>query len=143
MDFGARRVHGIDAGIKGVDKVIKLADELGDDFKVKGIRLDSGDLGGLVFKARELLDEHNLNYLETIASGGLDEHKIAQLIKDNAPIDGFGVGTGMAVSDDASALDAVKNDYETILVEDGARFIDRADADKTRQELKEAGVIFK
>lgn len=91
--------------IKGVEKVIKLADELGDDFKVKGIRLDSGDLGDLAFKARELLDEHNLKHLKIIASGGLDEHKIAQLIKDNAPIDGFGVGTGMGVSDDASALD--------------------------------------
>lgn len=91
--------------LKGVEKVIRLADELGDDFKVKGIRLDSGDLGDLAFKARKLLDEHNLNHLDIIASGGLDEYKIAKLIEDKAPIDGFGVGTGMGVSDDAAALD--------------------------------------
>ncbi|MGM7448067.1 nicotinate phosphoribosyltransferase [Idiomarina sp. ST20R2A10] len=91
--------------LKGVEKVIQLANELGDDFKVKGIRLDSGDLGDLAVKARKLLDEHNLHHLEIIASGGLDEHKIAQLIADKAPIDGFGVGTGMGVSDDAAALD--------------------------------------
>lgn len=91
--------------LKGVDKVIELANELGSDFKVKGIRLDSGDLGDLAFKSRKRLDEHNLNHLQIIASGGLDEYKIAQLIEDGAPIDGFGVGTGMGVSDDAAALD--------------------------------------
>lgn len=91
--------------LKGVEKVIKLAQELGDDFKVKGIRLDSGNLGELAFKARELLDQHNLNHLKIIASGGLDEHKITRLMEDKAPIDGFGVGTGMGVSDDAAALD--------------------------------------
>ena len=53
------------------------------------------------------------------------------------------VGLALEVCVRATALDAIKNDYETILVEDGTRFIDRADADKTRQELKEAGVIFK
>ena len=91
--------------IKGVEKVIQLAKELGDDFKVKGIRLDSGDLGELAKQARSLLDDNGLSHLDIIASGGLDEHKITKLIEDNAPIDGFGVGTGMGVSDDAPALD--------------------------------------
>lgn len=53
------------------------------------------------------------------------------------------VGLALEVCVRATALDAVNNDYETILVEEGTRFIDRADAEKTRQELKEAGVIFK
>ena len=53
------------------------------------------------------------------------------------------VGLALEVCVKATALDAVKNDYETLLVEDGTRFIDRADAEKTRAELKEAGVIFK
>ncbi|MCK7460355.1 nicotinamidase [Idiomarina aminovorans] len=53
------------------------------------------------------------------------------------------VGLALEVCVKATALDAVKNDYETLLVEDGTRFIDRADAEKTRAELKDAGVIFK
>jgi len=53
------------------------------------------------------------------------------------------VGLALEVCVKATAVDAAKNDYETILVEEGTRFIDRADAEKAREELREAGVIFK
>ena len=39
------------------------------------------------------------------ASGNLDEYRIAELVRAGAPIDAFGVGTEMAVSADAPALD--------------------------------------
>jgi len=91
--------------IEGVKKVIKLAKQLGDEFKVKGIRLDSGDLGELAKQSRKLLDDNGLEHLDIVASGGLDEYKISELENNKAPIDSFGVGTGMGVSDDAPALD--------------------------------------
>ena len=91
--------------LEGVRNVVRLAEELGGDFGVRGVRLDSGDLGELSVGARTILDEAGLEEVEIFASGGLDEHKIHKLLSDGAPIDGFGVGTGMGVASDAPALD--------------------------------------
>jgi nicotinate phosphoribosyltransferase len=93
--------------LEGVRKVVQLARELGDDFAVRGIRLDSGDLGALAVQAREILDAAGLGAVEIFASGLLDEYGIARLIEREAPITGFGVGTRMGVSDDAPSSDLV------------------------------------
>ena len=93
--------------IEGVRNVIRLAEELGDGFAVSAIRLDSGDLEQHAREARTLLDAAGLTSVQIIASGGLDEHSIAALVAAAAAVDGFGVGTRMAVSADAPSLDAV------------------------------------
>jgi nicotinate phosphoribosyltransferase len=89
----------------GVRKVIELARRLGSHFRVRAVRLDSGDLGDLARQTRQLLDAAGLSEVRIFASGGLDEHKLAALIESGAPIDAFGVGTKLAVSEDAPSLD--------------------------------------
>jgi nicotinate phosphoribosyltransferase len=89
----------------GVANVVHLSRELGRDFRVRGVRLDSGDLGALAKQARALLDEAGLGNVEIFASGGLDEREVASLVAAGAPIDAFGVGTALGVSADAPALD--------------------------------------
>lgn len=91
--------------LQGVERVVALARELGEGFRIRGIRLDSGDLGALARAARMQLDAAGLARVQIIASGGLDEHHIARLVADGSPIDAFGVGTDMSVSADAPALD--------------------------------------
>jgi nicotinate phosphoribosyltransferase len=91
--------------IEGVRNVVRLAAELGDDFAVRAVRLDSGDLGQLAREARAVLDEAGLTGVQIFASGGLNEYEIARLLAEGAPIDAFGVGTDMGVSADAPALD--------------------------------------
>ncbi len=91
--------------IEGVRKVIELARSLGEDFRVRAVRLDSGDLAALATESRRMLDEAGLQNVEIFASGGLDEYKVTDLLSSGAPIDGFGVGTGMGVSNDVPALD--------------------------------------
>jgi len=91
--------------LEGVANVIRLSRELGNGFRVRGIRLDSGDLADLARRSRVVLDEAGLGRLTIFASGGLDEHEIARLVKEAPSIDGFGVGTKMGVSEDAPALD--------------------------------------
>nr|WP_055502329.1 nicotinate phosphoribosyltransferase [Nonomuraea pusilla] len=71
-----------------------------------GVRLDSGDLAELSRQARRLLDEAGLPAAHVFASGGLDEHDIAALVRGGAPIDAYGVGTKMGVSADAPSLDS-------------------------------------
>lgn len=91
--------------LEGVRKVIRLRDQLGDEFRVAGIRLDSGNLGQLAHGARRLLDEAGLEQVKIFASGGLDEYAVRNLVAQGSPIDGFGVGTAMGVSEDAPHLD--------------------------------------
>lgn len=91
--------------LDGVRRVIKMAEERGDAFRVRGIRLDSGDLGALARKARTLLDNAGLHEVDILVSGGLEEHAIADLVEQGAPIDGFGVGTKLGTIADQPYLD--------------------------------------
>src|SRR5690606_28012039 len=89
----------------GVRRVIELSKERGPDFRVRAIRLDSGDLDALSRAARQLLDEADLERVQILASGGLDELQVDALVRAGAPIDAYGVGTSMGVSADAPSLD--------------------------------------
>lgn len=93
--------------LEGVQKVIRLARELGERFQVKGVRLDSGDLAKLAVQSRKLLDDAGLDRVGIFLSGGLDEYAIAKMVSDDTPVIGFGVGTNLGVSEDAPALDSV------------------------------------
>jgi nicotinate phosphoribosyltransferase len=90
--------------LEGVRKVIEVMHEE-PEVAIKAIRLDSGDLGELAKSARSLLDDAGHDDISIVASSGLDEHKIADLLEDSAPIDAFGVGTQMGVSADAPVID--------------------------------------
>lgn len=94
--------------LRGVERVCALARETrnrGEDFRVRAIRLDSGDLTALAFQARRMLDDSGLKDVEIFASSSLDEDAIADIVGAGAPITGFGVGTNMGVSSDAPSLD--------------------------------------
>lgn len=93
--------------MRGVENVIRLAQELGDAFAVGAIRLDSGDLAALSRAARARLDECGLHSVRIVVSGGLDEYSVRDLVAAGAPVDGFGVGTAMGVSKDEPSLDMV------------------------------------
>jgi len=74
---------------------------------VYAVRIDSGDLGNVARAARAILDQQNRPDVKIIASGDLDERRIAELTTSGAPIDGFGVGTELVTSRDAPALGIV------------------------------------
>ena len=93
--------------MRGVERVINLADELGKDFRVRAIRLDSGDLAALAGAARKRLDAGGLEHVQIFASGNLDEFGVQDLVRSGAPIDAFGVGTRLGTSEDAPNLDIV------------------------------------
>lgn len=74
---------------------------------LRGIRLDSGDLIAFAGMAREMLDGAGLNAVRILASGDLNEYRIAEIVRAGAPVDAFGVGTELGVVADAPALGGV------------------------------------
>ncbi|SDL20163.1 nicotinate phosphoribosyltransferase [Salinimicrobium catena] len=93
------------SGIPNAIKVGKEMEQKGQ--KLKGIRLDSGDLAYLSRRSREMLDEAGLDYVKIAASNQLDEHLIKSLLDQEAPIDIFGVGTSLVTGQPDAALDGV------------------------------------
>jgi len=88
------------------EKVVRLAPKLArDGIKIKGVRLDSGDLADHAFMVRRILDDGGLTETTIFASGSVDEYVLARLQERNAPIDGYGIGTHMDTSADAPYLD--------------------------------------
>lgn len=75
------------------------------DVQIGGIRLDSGDLEQEARDCRKILDDAGFGDIKIMASGGLDEYRIAALRQAGAPIDGFGVGTAIGAANDAPAIE--------------------------------------
>ncbi|MCZ6677554.1 MAG: nicotinate phosphoribosyltransferase [Candidatus Poribacteria bacterium] len=78
-------------GAKNACIVGKEMEEKGQ--RLRGVRLDSGDLLQLSKAVRSILDDAGLDYVQIFASGDLDEFKIDRLLQTGAKIDSFGVGT--------------------------------------------------
>jgi nicotinate phosphoribosyltransferase len=91
--------------LEGVRHAIDAARATG--VPLQGVRLDSGDLLALSRSARNLLDDAGMRDTAIVASGDLEEHQIARLVADGAPIDAWGVGTELGVSRDAPTLGGV------------------------------------
>ncbi len=92
----------------GIPNAIKVGKELAEKgHRLRGIRLDSGDLAYLSKRARHMLDEAGLQEVKIVASNQLDEYVIRSLRGQQAPIDVFGVGTSLATGAPDAALDGV------------------------------------
>jgi len=77
------------------------------DADIKGVRIDSGNLGELAREVRKILDRDGLTNVKIFLSGDLNEYKIDQLINDRVPVDFFGVGTELVTSYDDPAMSGV------------------------------------
>jgi nicotinate phosphoribosyltransferase len=101
--------------IAGAEKAATVAKELeAKGCRLGGVRLDSGDLAEVSKKVRKLLDGKGLGYISIFASGDLDEYRIAELLRDGAKIDAFGVGTRMGTSADKPYVDVIYKLCETM-----------------------------
>ncbi len=94
--------------VSGTRNAVETAKRLREQGRaLRAIRIDSGDLLRLSFECRRLLDDAGLQSVGIVASGGLDEFEIDDLVRAGAPIVGFGVGTKLGVSADAPWCDWV------------------------------------
>ena len=120
-DFPNRAVLLIDTfdteeGARRAAQVIKELEPEG--IRVRGVRLDSGDLGPLTRSVRKILDESGLTDTQIILSGDLDEYRIKELLDEDTPADAFGVGTRLGTSADAPSLGSV---YKLVADQNGVK----------------------
>jgi nicotinate phosphoribosyltransferase len=91
--------------LEGVRRAIEASRNTG--IPLTGIRIDSGDLEGLARESRRLLDGAGFTEAVIVASGDLEEHRIAELCRAGAPIDLWGVGTELGTSRDSPVVNGV------------------------------------
>ena len=89
------------------DSVLATHTIVAEGLTPAAVRLDSGDLHQLSWAVRRVLDSGGRAQTQIVASGDLDEHRVAALVAAGAPIDGFGVGTALSTSQDAPSLPGV------------------------------------
>jgi nicotinate phosphoribosyltransferase len=84
----------------GIPNAIKVAKEVLEPMgkRLKGVRIDSGDIAYLSKRTREMLDEAGMQDCKITASNSLDEHLIRDLISQGACIDSFGIGERLITS---------------------------------------------
>lgn len=122
----------------GVPNAIKIFKEeiLPRGFKPGGIRIDSGDLAYLSKKARQMLDEAGLEDCPIVASSGLDEYLIRDLITQGAMIDSFGVGERLITSKSDPIFGGV---YKLAAVEENGKIIPKIKVSENVQKITNPG----
>lgn len=104
----------------GVPNAIRVAKDylVPNGYKLKGIRIDSGDLAYLSKEARKLLDEAGFGDATICLSNGLDENTIKSLKEQGACIDSIGAGDNIAAS-----KERVGGVYKLVAIEKDGKLI--------------------
>ncbi len=122
----------------GVPNAIRVAKEILEPMgkRLKGIRLDSGDLAYLSKKARKMLDDAGLNDCIIVASNSLDEYTISSLITQGAAIDSFGVGERLITSSSNPVMGGV---YKLSAVEENGSYVPRIKISENVEKITNPG----
>ena len=130
----------------GIPNAIRVAKEVLEPMgkRLKGIRIDSGDLAYQSIKVRKMLDDAGLQDCKVMVSNSLDEHTISSLNMQKARIDGYGVGerliTGASSDyseDSISLLGAV---YKIAAVEENGEFSPRIKVSGSVEKITNPGL---
>ena len=124
----------------GVPNAIRVAKEVLEPMgkRLKGVRIDSGDLAYLSKRVRELLDNAGLNDCKIVASNSLDEFTISSLLSQGACIDSFGVGERLITAKSEPVFGAV---YKIVAVEaEDGKFSPRIKVSENVEKITNPGL---
>lgn len=123
----------------GIPNAIRVAKEVLEPMgkRLKGIRIDSGDLAFLSKEARKMLDEAGLNDCKIVVSNGLDEYTIKTLIDQGAEIDSFGVGERLITSASSPVFGAV---YKLVAIRKGGELIPKIKVSENTEKTTNPGL---
>ena len=123
----------------GVPNAIRVAKEVLEPMgkRLRGVRLDSGDLAYLSKKTREMLDAAGLSDCKIVASNSLDEKTILSLLAQGAKIDSFGVGENLITSASSPVMGGV---YKLAAVEENGKFAPRIKVSENIEKITNPGL---
>ena len=123
----------------GVVNAIRVAKEVLEPMgkRLKGIRIDSGDLAYFSKKVRAALDEAGLTDCKITVSNSLDEYTINSLVEQGACIDSFGVGERLITSKSEPVFGAV---YKLAAVEKDGVFEPRIKVSENVEKITNPGL---
>ena len=108
----------------GVINAIKVHNDVlvPSGHRLKGVRIDSGDITYLTKKVRKILDENGLEDCNIVVSNSLDEYIIRDTLLQGAQIDSFGVGERLITSRSEPVFGGV---YKLVAIESGNEIVPR------------------
>ena len=123
----------------GIPNAIRVAKEVLEPMgkRLKGIRIDSGDLAYLSKKVRKMLDEAGLNDCKIVVSNSLDEYTIESLLSQGACIDSFGVGERLITAKSDPVFGGV---YKICAVEENGVFEPRIKISENVEKITNPGL---
>lgn len=123
----------------GIPNAIRVAKEVLEPkgYRLKGVRLDSGDLAYLSKEGRKLLDEAGLTDCMIVASNSLDEYTIESLNRQGAEIDSYGVGEKLITSYANPVFGAV---YKLAAIEENGKFVPKIKISETAAKITNPGI---
>lgn len=123
---------------EGIPNAIKVFDEVLRPLGKRpiGIRLDSGDLAYLSKEARKMLDDAGYSDAIIVASNGLDEYKISDLLDQGAKIDSFGVGERLITSMSHPILGGV---YKLVANEEDGKIVPKIKISENVEKITTPG----
>ncbi|MDR7544341.1 MAG: nicotinate phosphoribosyltransferase [Armatimonadota bacterium] len=105
--------------LQGAANAITVGREMaGRGARLRGVRIDSGDLVAQSRAVRRALDDAGFREVQILLSGDLNEYRISELLDQGAAVDAFGVGTELGTSADAPSIGGV---YKLVEDEKGYR----------------------
>ena len=122
----------------GVPNAIRIAKEILEPMgkRLKGIRLDSGDLAYLSKRARAMLDDAGLHDCIIAASNSLDEYTITSILDQGGCIDSFGVGERLITAKSDPVLGAV---YKLVAVTHNGKMESRVKVSASVEKITNPG----
>lgn len=124
----------------GIPNAIRVAKEVLEPMgkRLKGIRIDSGDLAYLTKKARKLLDAAGLKDCKIIISNSLDEFTISSILQQGGCVDSFGVGERLITAKSEPVFGAV---YKIAAVEETpGNFVPRIKISENVEKITNPGL---
>jgi len=123
----------------GIPNAIRVAKEVLEPMgkRLKGIRIDSGDLAYLSKRVRRMLDEAGLEDCMIVVSNSLDEFTIASLLAQGACIDSFGVGERLITAKSEPVFGAV---YKLAAVGENGSFSPRIKVSENVEKITNPGL---